>query len=80
MGCALEGEVSEGLRPDGLHLMHAYTITKLAIVMLRSKKEQKLIRIKNPHGLGSNEWTGDWSDRFEFLILSNFSYDLDNMY
>jgi len=65
MGCALEGEIYEGLRPNGLQALHAYTITKLAVVMLRSGAQQKLVRIKNPHGLGSDEWNGDWSDRLE---------------
>jgi len=68
MGCALEGELFEGQRSDGLQELHAYIITKLAVVMLRSGFEQKLVRIKNPHGLGSAEWKGDWSDRLEFYI------------
>lgn len=49
MGCALEGEMFEGLRDDGLHALHAYIVTKMAVAMCKDG-EKRLVRIKNPHG------------------------------
>ncbi len=49
MGCALEGNMYESMREDGLQALHAYIVTKMAVVMCRNG-EKKLIRIKNPHG------------------------------
>lgn len=52
MGCALEGEMFEGLRDDGLHALHAYIVTKMAVAMCKDG-EKRLVRIKNPHGKNS---------------------------
>ena len=35
----------------------------------RERKSIPLIRLRNPHGK-SNEWKGDWSDRYTFVRYS----------
>ena len=62
MGVACEGDYNpygENKRVDGIFELHAYAITKMAVVKYKGR-DQKLIRIKNPHGKG--EWNGKWSD------------------
>lgn len=36
---------------------HAYAILKI-----QEFENDKLIQVRNPHGKGGAEWTGDWSD------------------
>jgi len=42
---------------NGIVQGHAYSIMELA-----EYEEEKLIRLRNPHGSGGVEWSGDWSD------------------
>jgi hypothetical protein len=43
IGCAIEGQIFEEKRNDGLLKGHGYAITKLSIIKYRGK-EQKLLR------------------------------------
>lgn len=43
MGCCVAGNVYESLRPDGIAALHAYTITKMAVVLYKGQ-ETKLVR------------------------------------
>lgn len=43
--------------PEGLLLKHEY-----ALLDVFEFANNQLVMLKNPHGKGSEEWTGDWSD------------------
>ena len=58
MGCATDPQPD--LREVGLCGSHAYSITDVATVVDAAGAATRLLRIRNPHGVG--EWTGDWSD------------------
>ncbi|XP_071961866.1 calpain-9-like isoform X2 [Antedon mediterranea] len=63
MGCSIEavpGQV-EAKQNNGLICGHAYTITGVTKVNLRSRqKDVRLVRVRNPWG--KSEWNGAWSD------------------
>ena len=56
---------SDGKRRNehGIVKFHAYTITDIRIIRRVDNSKVKLLKIRNPHGIGSSEWTGAWSDR-----------------
>lgn len=45
----------------GLEASHAYTLLRVA-TNLGPSREFDLLQLRNPHGEGSAEWTGAWSD------------------
>lgn len=44
--------------PLGIVFQHAYSL--LLVIEL---DDNKLIKLRNPHGQGGQEWKGDWSDK-----------------
>lgn len=63
MGCSIypDPNIVEARTSEGLVKGHAYSVTKVQVVDIISKKIQ-LIRIRNPWG-DEVEWNGDWSDK-----------------
>jgi len=61
MGCATGGG-DDQLKQVGLCGSHAYSILECREIesMTAPEGRVRLLRIRNPHGVG--EWTGDWSD------------------
>ncbi len=43
--------------PDGIIQGHAYSLLEV-----NEFENEKLLRLRNPHGSSGAEWTGDWSD------------------
>lgn len=58
MGCATAPEPN--LREVGLVGCHAYSILDVREVRTADGRDVRLVRVRNPHGVG--EWTGEWSD------------------
>ena len=48
--------------PQGIVQGHAYSVLEA-----REVEGHKLIKLRNPHGRGGQEWTGDFSDESEFM-------------
>ncbi|XP_030763038.1 calpain-A-like isoform X2 [Sitophilus oryzae] len=66
MGCSIEPDpnVVEAETPEGLVRGHAYSITKVQYVDIRTPNvtgKIPLLRLRNPWG-NENEWNGSWSD------------------
>ncbi|XP_067942211.1 calpain-9-like isoform X1 [Watersipora subatra] len=74
MGCALDagGEI-EGKGPMGLITGHAYSITSVNMVDIKTSRTEgkiPLVRVRNPWG-NEAEWTGSWSDKSrEWALIS----------
>lgn len=67
MGCSIEPDpnILEAETPQGLIKGHAYSITKVQMVDIRTPNTAgkiPLLRIRNPWG-NDAEWNGPWSDR-----------------
>ncbi|PNF13748.1 hypothetical protein B7P43_G14091 [Cryptotermes secundus] len=67
MGCSIEPDpnVVEAQTPEGLIKGHAYSVTKVKYVDIKTQHRSRkipLIRIRNPWG-NEAEWNGPWSDK-----------------
>ena len=68
-GAMISTSLGDNLRYEatakGLQSAHAYSLTKVVDVSRwYSRDKIQLLRLRNPHGDGS-EWKGDWSDQCE---------------
>jgi len=75
MGCSIDakpGEI-EAKGQMGLIMGHAYTITRVALVDIKTSRMEgqlPMVRIRNPWG-NEAEWTGPWSDKSpEWTLIS----------
>ncbi|GLC33565.1 hypothetical protein PLESTB_000088800 [Pleodorina starrii] len=48
---------------DGVVRAHAYTVMAAKPVNSNERGQLLMIQVRNPHGSGGLEWSGDWSDR-----------------
>ncbi|GLI59893.1 hypothetical protein VaNZ11_001931 [Volvox africanus] len=48
---------------DGVVRAHAYTVMAARPVNSEGRGQLLMVQVRNPHGSGGIEWTGDWSDR-----------------
>ncbi|KXZ42225.1 hypothetical protein GPECTOR_179g249 [Gonium pectorale] len=48
---------------DGVVRAHAYTVMAAVPVSSSGRGQLLMIQVRNPHGSGGLEWSGDWSDR-----------------
>ncbi|GFR48950.1 hypothetical protein Agub_g10964 [Astrephomene gubernaculifera] len=48
---------------DGVVRAHAYTVVAAQPVSSSGRGQLLMIQVRNPHGKGGLEWSGDWSDR-----------------
>ena len=46
----------------GLIASHAYTMLKVVELDIENSFPVHLVKIRNPHGKGGQEWTGPWMD------------------
>ena len=56
MGCATDSNPE--LREVGIVGGHAYSVLSVREVALRTGGRERLVHVRNPHGVG--EWNGDW--------------------
>lgn len=76
VGCSIDPDpkVVEAKTPQGLIKGHAYTVTKVAMVNIKTPNTTgkiPLLRIRNPWG-NEAEWNGAWSDKapeWQFIEL-----------
>jgi len=54
---SVANELGNAVVVHGIIKRHAYSILELA-----EFRDEILIRLRNPHGAGGQEWDGDWSD------------------
>lgn len=67
LGCSIEADPAtiEAVTADGLIKGHAYTITEVKMIDIRTPNKigkLPMLRLRNPWG-NEAEWTGPWSDR-----------------
>lgn len=67
LGCSIEADPNtlEAVTPDGLIKGHAYTITEVTFIDIKTPNTTgkiPMIRLRNPWG-NEAEWRGPWSDR-----------------
>lgn len=67
MGCSIDAEASarEQQLPNGLLIGHAYSITDVRLIDVKTSSKSgqiQMIRVRNPWG-DDHEWKGAWSDR-----------------
>ncbi|GIM07106.1 hypothetical protein Vretimale_11331 [Volvox reticuliferus] len=48
---------------DGVVRAHAYTVIAARPVSSEGRGQLLMVQVRNPHGAGGIEWSGDWSDR-----------------
>ena len=79
MCCSIEAKPNEieAKLNNGLIKGHAYTITYVAKAHVRGQ-EIELIRVRNPWG-NEREWTGAWSDEYDYFFIINFSQSRSSM-
>eukprot|EP00914_Ancora_sagittata_P021515 GHVO01042593.1.p1 GENE.GHVO01042593.1~~GHVO01042593.1.p1 ORF type:complete len:778 (-),score=128.21 GHVO01042593.1:745-3078(-) len=75
MGCSIDADpnVTEAKLTNGLIMGHAYTITRVAFIDIKTSRTEgrlPMIRIRNPWG-DDHEWNGAWSDKSrEWSLIS----------
>jgi calpain len=75
MGCSVDqgGRATEAELPNGLIVGHAYSVTGIKLVDIKTARAQgkiQLIRARNPWG-NECEWKGAWSDKSQEWQLIN---------
>jgi Calpain family cysteine protease len=87
LGCSIQSKASDGPKVEadagnGLIMGHAYSFLDLNVVKLKTGKEVRLVKVRNPWGKG--EWEGPWGDRsdeyeeHEDAIKAAFSHTGDH--
>ncbi|ELU02909.1 hypothetical protein CAPTEDRAFT_151195 [Capitella teleta] len=75
MGCSIDADPNqtEAKLTNGLIMGHAYTITRVAFVDIKTSRTEgrlPMIRVRNPWG-DDHEWNGAWSDKSrEWSLIS----------
>ena len=73
--CSMQGPPgtpSEAVTEEGLLYFHEYGLARMECVVDSQQGQHLIVKLKNPHGLGGEEWNGEFGDgdpRWSFSII-----------